>query len=427
MKVIHLSCIVMAAAVVAADPPSLRRRRETTKKRRRRRLQSASFCKSVIAVGQASLITDHSTSSITDTSEYGDKVIQFDEYKPPMVSDEQFICELNDGSIAPIRATDDQLIELQTSLSNGTLISAVSSMAIEPFSYFEELKYDEFMNVAGDQDYLDELEDIVSTGSEVVSEILQKYVSLPQGSIKLFNDNNSNNGYYNRRRLNQYEGNKKLLVVRVTDLWERSISGNAAHLSDKVFGTYGDQVNVKSGFDACSYGKLQMSNNYGNSNIDRKLSAPGVLSVKIWKSLSSSTQEEIVAASKAAAEAKLGFRLPGPFDHVMFTYENCYKVENQCNWGVSIAPLCIRVCTYCCSSQTQTCNLYKLCNILRLIIQAYAYINSYLSVFVHNNYQYPAVVMHELGKQNLIFGGGHLTPSNSMFVEPSFTRDYDKS
>ena len=64
----------------------------------------------------------------------------------------------------------------------------------------------------------------------------------------------------------------------------------------------------------------------------------------------------ICRASKKAAEDELGFNLPGPFDHVMFSVENCYG--SDCSWA------------------------------------AYGGINSWFTVYKADHYKYPAVAMH---------------------------------
>lgn len=52
--------------------------------------------------------------------------------------EEGFVCELEGGSIAPIEATSEQLEEMRAALSNGTLISAVSTMEVDMFDVVEE-------------------------------------------------------------------------------------------------------------------------------------------------------------------------------------------------------------------------------------------------------------------------------------------------
>ena len=58
------------------------------------------------------------------------------------------------------------------------------------------------------------------------------------------------------------EGDKPILVVRVTDANGLAHPDNAATIGDKIFGTLGDLVNLKSQMSACSFGKLNIMNTY---------------------------------------------------------------------------------------------------------------------------------------------------------------------
>ena len=69
----------------------------------------------------------------TDTSGDDDNEEQVDQHP-----EEGFVCELEGGSIAPIEATSEQLEEMRAALSNGTLISAVSTMEVDMFDVVEE-------------------------------------------------------------------------------------------------------------------------------------------------------------------------------------------------------------------------------------------------------------------------------------------------
>ncbi len=92
---------------------------------------------------------------------------------------------------------------------------------------------------------------------------------------------------------------KKVLVVRVTDKDGRAVEDDATTISDKFFGTYGDRVTVKSGYKACSFGKLVLTNDYGNE-LNAVMSAPGVLDVDIPIELDRSRQNVIVTAARRA-------------------------------------------------------------------------------------------------------------------------------
>ena len=67
---------------------------------------------------------------------------------------------------------------------------------------------------------------------------------------------------------------------------------SAETMSDKIFGTYGDTTTMKDQFEACSFGKLKITNNYGFS-LGNAASAPGVIEVKINVSLKTSGRSTI--------------------------------------------------------------------------------------------------------------------------------------
>ena len=106
------------------------------------------------------------------------------------------------------------------------------------------------------------------------------------------------------------------------------------HSSDSRLDAGSDKVTMKSQFDACSYGKFKVSNDYGDVAWKDKMSSPGVLEVTIPVSLSSSTQSQMRANVAEEVKKKLGFTLPGPFAHVIFVIEDCYAVgSDRCGWS----------------------------------------------------------------------------------------------
>ena len=311
-------------------------------------LTRQSPCKSIIAVGGWRLLAssnDRSTANSTlgDISHDHTNTVLSYEDEEEIDTEEEFVCEFYDGSTLPIEGTEEQIVEMRRLLNRGALISAESSVEVEP-------------NIGPD-------------GFMATSDT----ISLPPGSIILINSNSDSENV--RRRLNgnnRFEGTKKVLVVRVTDKDGRSVKGNAYTLSDKLFGTYGDRVTMKSGFSACSFGKLTMTHDYGSEVNKNLLSAPGVVDIRIGVSLTKSTQETIINDAKQALKRKMGMKnLPGPFDHIIFVVEECYQVGTTCQFA------------------------------------AWAYMNHWLSVYVGENYKFPAVVMHEMGHNlNLAHSGG---------------------
>ena len=211
--------------------------------------------------------------------------------------DEEFLCELDYGVTLPIQGTKEQLDQMRELLHDGTLVSYESTLEV-----LQEVVVAEMMN--------DE-----TTGEEVqqpaFASLLQGgSVSLPPGDVTVINS--SDNGE-RRRRLNyktQYEGQIKVLAVKVTDKNGLAVDQNARTISDKIFGTYGDSITPKSGMNDCSFGKFVMTYDYDNVD-DSKLSAPGVVEVTIDLDLVKATQSEIRAYTTAAVEKKLGISLPG--------------------------------------------------------------------------------------------------------------------
>jgi hypothetical protein len=100
-------------------------------------------------------------------------------------------------------------------------------------------------------------------------------------------------------------------------------------MSNNVFGTSGDAVNLKSQFYACSMGRLTIIPGDNNSGlIDQTLyEAAGVISVKIDIPLANSMQT-LYDAMSLAVQNKLGISsMPGPYQHVMYVVENCYSPD----------------------------------------------------------------------------------------------------
>ncbi len=77
------------------------------------------------------------------------------------------------------------------------------------------------------------------------------------------------------RLLAPTEGEKHFLVVKVTDSEGRKRPESTDEISDDIFGTYGDQLTLKSQMEACSYKKLQIAAGIG----DEHEVSPGVVEV----------------------------------------------------------------------------------------------------------------------------------------------------
>ncbi|KAL7455237.1 hypothetical protein ACHAWC_006804 [Mediolabrus comicus] len=309
----------------------LHRKKRSLQKKDQRKLQS-SQCNTIIAID--------AISEVYDDSQTG--------------PDEEFLCELDYGVTLPIQGTKEQLDQLRAMLHDGTLVSYESTLEVLQEVVVAESMMDE---TTGEEVQQPPFASLLQGGS----------VSLPPGDVTIINNSSDNGG---RRRLNyktQYEGQIKVLAVKVTDKNGLAVDQNARTISDKIFGTYGDSITPKSGMNDCSFGKFVMTYDYDNVD-DSKLSAPGVVEVTIDLDLVKATQSEIRAYTTAAVEKKLGVSLPGEFQHVLYITEDCYNPEGMgsCGWA------------------------------------AYAYVGSWMSLYKRDHFLKPGVVQHEVG-HNLRF------------------------
>ena len=317
--------------------------------------ESSSSCKSIIAVNGWRLLASSKNSSSYDVNTLypdDDVTLPYNDSSTVLPTDEEFVCEMSNGRTLPIRGTDEQVAELRHLLNKGHLISALSSIEVNTPQGISD----------GD-------------GTTISTSGYSSHsVTLPDGPIKLTSNSGADaatTGEMNRRLSSVYEGTKRALIVRVTDRDGLAVPEDAETISDKFFGTDGDTSTIVSGFRRCSFGKLQMSNNYGTDYYDDILAAPGVMELSIGVRLQTSTQEEIAESAQRALALKLGHELPGPFHHIAFVLEGCYPVETTCEFA------------------------------------AYAFVNHWLSVFVGENFKFPAVAMHEFGhNMNLAHSGG---------------------
>lgn len=146
-----------------------------------------------------------------------------------------------------------------------------------------------------------------------------------------------------------------MLVVKVTDSVGKARSENATVISDNVFGTSGDPVNLKSQLYNCSWGQLNIIPGPIDAEHEE---APGVIEVTIPITLEGNGRATIRNAVTTAVQSKLGFSLPGPYQQVLYVLEKCYV---DCGWA------------------------------------AYAYINSWNSVYQGGYYKQVGVQVHEIG------------------------------
>jgi hypothetical protein len=297
--------------------------------------------------------------------------------------DETFVCELHSGETIPIQSTHDQLVDMRVALNEGLLVSAVSTIGVAEEQDQEQEEHDGGIEEGGQEvgvigakpapigakpDPSASLSSSPPTSSPTPT--MLESVTLPPGPIRFSTDPSNRrqlqqhskfqhlqdhenhphqkllNTQHNlnlqarhpssssqgRRKLASYTGTKSMLVVKVTDSLNAAVPYTPAQISDKFFGTTGDDENMKSQFNSCSLGNLQISNtDYGSKStaINAVVDAPGVLHVRISIDLNN-PQHLIRSAIGSAVEAKLGFRLPGPFDNVLYVVKEC---RQGCGWA----------------------------------------------------------------------------------------------
>ena len=140
--------------------------------------------------------------------------------------------------------------------------------------------------------------------------------------------------------------------------------------SDEVFGTGVDPVNLASALKECSWEKTTVLPGLFNTDGTRaegdpKEVATGVIEVSIDIPLDGSARGTVRNAVTTAVQNKLGHSLPGPYDYVLYSLQGCYGTD--CGWA------------------------------------AYAYINSWNSVYQGVYYKRPGVLVHEVSMFIVVF------------------------
>ena len=170
--------------------------------------ESSVLCKSIIAVGGTRKITEDVLRAATidrtlqggtitedGTIEHSYQTIESTNYE----TDEEFVCELQNGNTVPLQGTLEQLDEMRGLLNAGTLVSAESTVLVDSIGTTDEGEGDGIAGISSSE----------SSGST--------FATLPSGSIQLINNNRNLQQQSRRRQLNRYEGTKKALIIRVTD------------------------------------------------------------------------------------------------------------------------------------------------------------------------------------------------------------------
>jgi hypothetical protein len=133
-----------------------------------------------------------------------------------------------------------------------------------------------------------------------------------------------------------------VLVLHVTSL-DSQTSASPSELSDSVFGTYGDPINLATQYDACSYGKKTFVAAQGADIVD------GVAQISIGINSSGASRTTVMNAVTTAANDLLG-SLSSNFDHVLYAlppgtsdswiaygYFNNYRTVYNNSWATKVS------------------------------------------------------------------------------------------
>ena len=163
-------------------------------------------------------------------------------------------------------------------------------------------------------------------------------ILVPPGAAVSLSKGNKNRQLRGRERglAPQATGTSDVLVLRVIAN-DASTSASVASLSDSVFGTSGDPMNVKSQFGACSYDKLTLNPATGTGITN------GVGEVNIDMNIAGVDRSGVMNAVTTAATSKYGNL--ANFNHVMYClppgtasgwigygYYNYYRTVYNDNW-----------------------------------------------------------------------------------------------
>mmetsp|Transcript_736 Transcript_736/g.1557 ORF Transcript_736/g.1557 Transcript_736/m.1557 type:complete len:769 (+) Transcript_736:86-2392(+) len=238
-----------------------------------------------------------------------------------------------------------------------------------------------FVSIVGiENSRLGQIESGVSTLVADGAVLMDGALQVPQGAAieigtinDMYADSESDEGDFVRwrslrmRRANRRlstSGVKKVLVIRA-DASDAKTTANSITLSNDIFGTAGDQFNLKSQYRQCSYEKL-MFEPYDGGN--------GVIDVTLHETIVGRQRSEVERFMTKAATSMMG-NLSDQFDHVML----CMP-KGTGGWI------------------------------------AYAYVNSWLSVFNDDWCQQLSTQVHEIGHN---MGLPHSGKGDSSYADKS--------
>lgn len=182
--------------------------------------------------------------------------------------------------------------------------------------------------------------------------------------------------FHRNRELQQGTGDKHFILFRVTDSAGAVYPDSPAVMSNKLFGTGGDTINLKTQMTACSVGKYTIvpggRTNYDIAGLE---SAPGVVDIQLDITLDSTRNTVRNAALSKAKQVMGNFfglststSLTTYADHTLFSLKEC---RQECGWA------------------------------------AYAGVGSYYQFYQSAYYKYAGVQLHEHGhNMQLAHSGG---------------------
>jgi hypothetical protein len=174
------------------------------------------------------------------------------------------------------------------------------------------------------------------------------YLKLPPGKPISFHNTDQGQGNRNNGRnlATAVLGEHKFLVVKVTDVNGLTHPNSSATMSDKVFGTTSDTVHLKSQIEGCSFNQYRVTAGCPledqaciSAGLNGNEAPDGVIEVTLPIALEGSRATDVRNAITTAVQNKLGINLPGPFSHVLYSLQSCYKYENAttgldaCGWA----------------------------------------------------------------------------------------------
>lgn len=113
----------------------------------------------------------------------------------------------------------------------------------------------------------------------------------------------------NGRNLAPVVTTRRVLAVRI-QANDRTTSSSEDIIRDKIFGTYGDEVNLRERFQSCSYGEMLIE------PVETQKISGGVFTIRVNTTVNGTGDAVVREATLSALSAALG-DLPSQFDHVM--------------------------------------------------------------------------------------------------------------